>query len=92
MYEELVRKNIQYDETFITFKGKVISVESTSYITNSIKIKMYVEEEKDKIIEVNYHNRKKQGFLKNDEITIYGKYKKLNGNIPVFNAQRIKVN
>lgn len=46
MYEELVRKNIQYDETFITFKGKVISVESTSYITNSIKIKMYVEEEK----------------------------------------------
>lgn len=91
-YEELVRKNTYYDESLITFTGKVISVESVSRLTNSIKIKMYLEDDKDKVVEVKYMNRQKIGILKNDEIIIYGKYKKLKGNIPEINAQKIKMN
>lgn len=91
-YEKLIRDNTSYDETYITFKGKIISVESLSHLTNSIKIKLYLEDDKDKIVEVRYMNRKKIGLLKEDEIIIYGKYKKLKGNIPEINAQTIKMN
>lgn len=91
-YEDMVRKSTYYDEEYLTYQGKVISIESTSWITNSIKIKLYLEDDKDKIVEVNYHNRKKEGFLKGDEIIVYGKYKRLKGNTPVFNAQTIKMN
>lgn len=91
-YEELVRKNVYYDESYITFTGKIISIESTSRLTNSIKIKMYLEDDKEKIVEVKYMNRTNIGFLKDDEITVFGKYKKLKGNIPEINAQKIKMN
>ena len=91
-YEKLVRKNTYYDESFVTFTGKIISVESVSHLTNSIKIKIYLEDDLDKIVEVKYMNRQKMGLLKDDEIIVYGKYKRLKGNIPEINAQIIKMN
>lgn len=90
-YEQLVRKNTYYDESYIILTGKIISVESISHLTNSIKIKLYLEDDENKIVEVKYMNRQKTGFMKDDKITIYGKYKRLKGNTPEINAQTIKM-
>jgi RNA polymerase subunit RPABC4/transcription elongation factor Spt4 len=88
-YEEIVRKNTYYDEAYITLKGRVISVNKISLIGNRIEIKLYVEDNKDNIIFVRYNNIKSTGFMK-DDVTIYGKFKSLNGNIPIINAHIIE--
>ncbi len=89
-YEELVRRNDYYLESYITTKCKIIEVESVFFPLNVIKITAYVEENKDYKIELIYINTNKTGYLVEDEIEIYGKYKKLKGNTPVINAKIIK--
>ncbi len=90
-YEDIVRKNKEYDESYLTLTGNIISVEKVSMLTNIIKIKLYVENKQDNIVNVYYVNNNHIGLLKNDKITIYGKYKRLKGNIPEINAQIIKI-
>lgn len=88
-YENLVRKSIYYEGSLIKISGKIISVESLSNITRKIKVKIYVNNDSDYIIEGNFYNKDLIGFIKNDEVTIYGKYKKLKGNIPIINIKYI---
>lgn len=90
-YEDIVRKNKEYDETYLSLTGNIISVEKVSKLINIIKIQIYVEDNQDNIINVYYVNNKNIGLLKNDKITIYGKYKRLKGNTPEINAQIIMV-
>ena len=90
-YEELVRRNKYYDEAFIKFNGIVESVEKVSNIKNIIKITLYVEGNIDNKITVYYNNRRTVGYLKGDNILVYGKYKKIEGNTPRFNAQLIEI-
>lgn len=89
-YEELVRRNKYYDEAFIKLTGKVIRVDKVTSLSNIIKITMYVEN-KDNKVTVYYKNRKSKGFMKNDTIEVYGKYKKIEGNTPRFTAQIIDI-
>lgn len=91
-YEELVKKNIYYDESFIKITGKVISVDSVSYFFNKIKINLYTDDDESHQLEIIYKNKPSIGFITNDEIVIYGKMKKLDGNKPVIYASIIEFN
>ena len=86
-YEELVRRNKHYDESYIRLEGIIKNVESVSELMHLIKISMYVEDNKDYEVDVYYLNLNSKGLMNKDKIEIYGKYKTLKGNKPVINAQ-----
>lgn len=90
-YEQLVKKNQYYDESYVKLTGNVIKVNSISRIFNRIEIEMYLDNNKDEVVIVRYHNKKSMGLLKDDKITIYGKYKRLDGNKPVINSKIIEI-
>ncbi len=89
-YKDLVKKNKYYDESYVTLTGTVIKVKEISTLLNRIEIEMYIEN-KDEVVIVRYNNKKSIGFLKDDKITIYGKYKRLSGNKPIINSKIIEV-
>lgn len=89
-YVDLVKKNRYYDESYITLTGKVIKVREVSKFLNRIEIEMYIDNQ-DEVVKVRYNNKKNLGLVKDDKITIYGKYKRLSGNTPIINSKIIEM-
>jgi len=90
-YEELVRRNVYYDESYVQIIGKVSSVEKISSLFNAIKITLYTDENESNIVEVIYNNKLNYGLIKDDNVVVYGKMKRLDGNIPVIKAMKIEI-
>lgn len=89
-YQDLVKKNKYYDESYVTLTGKVMKVEEVNRLFNRIEIEMFIDNQKE-IVKVRYNNKESIGLLIGDEITIYGKYKRLSGNTPIINSKIIEV-
>lgn len=87
-YEELVRNNAQYENTLVTFTGKVVNVTSNN-ILNFITIELKISNDEKSYVK--YYNKDNIGILNNDILTIYGPFKHLSGNTPVINAKYIKI-
>lgn len=89
-YEDMIRKNKFYDEAYIKVEGKIISVEKVSMLFNEIKIEIITEENPNYKLDIYYKNYDSKGFLIDDEIIVYGKYKSLNGNTPQIKSRIIE--
>lgn len=89
-YQDLVKKNKYYDESYVTLTGKVIRVREVNRFFNRIEIEIFIDNQNE-IIKVRYNNRDSIGLVNGDRITIYGKYKRLSGNTPIINSKIIDV-
>lgn len=88
-YETLVRQFSKYDEGSFALQGKIESVDKIKF-GNHISIIISLENNENYLVEVHYNNNLKKGFIKDDEIIVYGKYKDLRGNIPLIRAKYIE--
>ena len=88
LYEDLVRKNIKYDESLVKISGTVKDVEKISKFFNRIKITITID---NNTIFIIYNNKTSVGFINGDKVEIYGKYKDLEGNKPIIHAKYINI-
>jgi len=93
-YEELVRSPRDFRNQEIKVVGKVVQVEGTDFGSGN---RMLVQIDANlfdgpvvQIIEFEYFDRDYSiGLIEGDIITVYGRYEKINGNIPFIRAQFI---
>lgn len=93
-YENLVRHPKEYLKRNVQVIGEVIDV--TGYddgFGNNMEIRINANQFEngiEQIITINYYDSDyNQSFLKGDNIAVYGKYIKINGNIPTVEAKYI---
>lgn len=84
--KELIEDNKELDETLVTFEASVKDVVKVSSIFNRVLITADVNNQ---TIYIYFNNKESIGYLKNDIIKVYGKYKELSGNKPVIHAKYV---
>lgn len=85
-YEVLIRENEKHKNKLITFNGIIKDVKKSSTIFNILTIEVIDGIQEYKVI---YNNKNNIGFIDEDQVTIYGKFKELDGNVPIINAKYI---
>lgn len=84
--KELIVDNKKLEEELVSIDITITDVESTSLLFNRVLIKGKVDNHN---IYIYFYNKESIGYLNNDTITVYGKYKELKGNKPIIDAKFI---
>ncbi|HHX33173.1 MAG TPA: hypothetical protein GX713_02995 [Mollicutes bacterium] len=94
-YEEMVRSPNLYKDTKVKVIGEVIKVEgidlSKGNVMNvTLNTNLFEDDGEERLITFEYTDKDYEiGFINGDLITVYGKYAKINGNVPFIQAKYI---
>ena len=88
-YEQMIRKADYYHHYNVYFSGKIKNITTINRSRKIMELTIMVDNQEEQMVDVEFKNIESIGYMLNDEVTIYGKYQSLNGNIPFIKAKYV---